>query len=221
MHLGLILDGNRRWAKKRGLPAAMGHKRGIENFQKIVEHAAAAERIDTISAFALSTENLNRSAEELDNLFQLFAGIEEKTPRFIEHGITVRFLGNLELLPDYLVESFARVTESTSAGSRLCVNLCVAFGGRDEIVRAASRLAAQNLSIWNEDELSAHLDSSASPPLDLVIRTGGQKRISNFMIWEAAYAEFYFTDTLWPAFTAEELEQAIAFFDEQKRNFGK
>lgn len=220
MHIGLILDGNRRWAKKCGLPAAVGHKKGIENFQSIIEFASELERVETISAFALSTENLNRSETELNNLFRLFQGIEKKIPKLVKHGICTRFLGNLDLLPNKLQESFQRVTEATKAGKNLAVNICVAFGGRDEIIRAAK--AIHNVGgEFSEENLDRHLDSHQTPLLDLVVRTGGQRRISNFMIWEAAYAELYFTDALWPEFSHDDLQQAIAFFDQQKRNFGK
>ncbi len=220
MHIGLILDGNRRWAKKHSLPTAMGHKKGIDIFQNLVEYAAELERISVISAFALSTENLQRDAKELDNLFRLFLNFEKRAPILVKKGARMRFLGNLALLPTKLRDSFARVADMTAAGEKLVINICIAFGGRDEIVRAAESLRHSEKTI-TEELFQTHLDAAQTPNIDLVIRTGGQKRISNFMIWEAAYAELYFTDLLWPEFSAAELDKAIIFFDEQKRNFGK
>lgn len=220
MHIGLILDGNRRWAKSRGLPTAMGHKKGIDTFQAIIEHASEIDRIETISAFALSTENLKRDQSELDNLFRLFLSFEKRAPKLVERGARIRFFGNLALLPVDLRESFTRVESITAEGTRLTVNICVAFGGRDEIVRGVSKLIESGESV-SEQNLARYLDSVNTPEVDLIIRTGGQRRISNFMIWEAAYAELYFTDLLWPEFSAQELHKALDFFDEQKRNFGK
>lgn len=198
----------------------MGHKKGIDTFQAIIEHASEIDRIETISAFALSTENLKRDQSELDNLFRLFLSFEKRAPKLVERGARIRFFGNLALLPVDLRESFTRVESITAEGTRLTVNICVAFGGRDEIVRGVSKLIESGESV-SEQNLARYLDSVNTPEVDLIIRTGGQRRISNFMIWEAAYAELYFTDLLWPEFSAQELHKALDFFDEQKRNFGK
>lgn len=222
MHIGFILDGNRRWAKKRLLPKAIGHKKGIENFENIVKICGEKEEIQTISAFALSTENLQRSEEELKNLFEIFSNFARKIEIFIKNKVHVRFLGNISLLPQDLQEDFQSLENHTKVfeGGRLNLNVCIAFGGRDEIVRAAEKVA-QAHEEFTEENIEKYLDSRKSPPMDLLIRTGGKKRISNFMIWEAAYAELYFSEKMWPEFLEEDLEGALEFYKEQKRTFGK
>ena len=221
MHIGLILDGNRRWAKSLGRSVAAGHQEGIDNFERITRFAAEHPEISTISAFALSTENLQRGALELANLFSIFSSFATtKAQEMIACGGRVHVLGNLELLPKNLQKDLRELEEKTKDGKKLVVNLCIAFGGRDEIVRAAKVLSESEEEI-TEDSLAHQLDSAHSPPMDLLIRTGGKKRISNFMIWEAAYAELSFSSKMWPEFTPEDLQDAIDFYKDQKRTFGK
>lgn len=221
MHIAFILDGNRRWAKKRLLPAAIGHKKGIERFEQLILHIAREKKdITAVTAFALSTENLNRNPKELKNLFELFLRFAAKSQEYLAENIRVRFWGNRNLLPKKLQESFAQMEEDTREATGLQLNLCVAYGGRDAIVRAGQALAASGES-WSEEALGRQLESATSPPLDLLIRTGGKYRISNFLLWEVAYAELYFSEKMWPAFDKKELEKALSFFHEQKRTFGK
>lgn len=220
MHVGIILDGNRRWAKRRAMPAVFGHKKGVDNFEDIANYAAASGEIDTLSAYALSTENLRRSQTELNALFEIFLSFEKKVPSYREQGIRVRFSGNLALLPQKLCDSFARIIEQTAEGSNLVLNLCIAHGGRDEIVRAAARIAEAK-EAFSEAGFEKFLDTAGLPPVDLVIRTGGAHRLSNFLLWQCAYAELYFTETLWPAFSRAEFDSALEFYQKQQRNFGR
>lgn len=221
MHIALILDGNRRWARNSGLPAAFGHKKGIENFENITRYIRKRRDIAHASAFALSTENLQRSEKELKNLFQIFKRYAQKNiPEFQEKGIRARFFGNIDLLPESLQKAFLHMEKETKNGNALGLNICVAYGGRDEIVRAAEKLHLSDKE-WTEDNLTKHLDSSPAPDVDLLIRTGGKSRISNFMLWKLAYAELYFSEKMWPEFSEADLGEAVSFYQDQKRTFGK
>ncbi len=220
MHIGLILDGNRRWAQSQGVPKMIGHKKGIENFKRIALHTFRNENVNTISAFALSTENLQRSAFELKNLFRIFLLFAKgSVAEFRENNVSVRFLGRLDLLPKNVQKSFSSLTEETASGVKT-LNICVAYGGRDEIIRAAEKLCKAGEE-WSEENFARHLDNPLSPPMDLLIRTGGKNRISNFMLWEAAYAEIYFSDKMWPDFSVNDISSALQYFKKQTRTFGK
>lgn len=220
MHIGLILDGNRRWAKKRGLPSAFGHKKGGENFEKIASLCAGRDDIIALSVYALSTENLLRDPKELEGIFKVFYSYEKKIASLQQAGMKVKFSGNLKLLPEKLQLCFQHIEGETSSGKKLLLQLCVAHGGKDEILRAAQKVH-ESREEFTVENLEKYLDSAVAPPLDLVIRTGGAQRLSNFLLWQAAYAELYFTETLWPDFDEQALEEAIGFYHAQQRNFGK
>jgi len=222
MHLGLILDGNRRWAKQQGKLAGFGHQAGFDNFICITKHCAGLEQIKTISAYVLSTENLKRSKFELDNLFSIFINLATKhTAELKQNGVKVRLVGNLELLPDKVRLALENMAAETADNKKLLLQICIAYGGQDEIVRAVNKVGVKNLLPCSLEDFSKEIDSALGGKIDLVIRTGGKKRLSNFMLWQSAYAELYFSEKMWPEFGVEDLDKALKFFFKQQRNFGE
>ena len=225
-HVAIIMDGNGRWANARGLPRSVGHERGVEALRSTVE-AAQEIGLRTLTVYSFSTENWRRPVSEVNALFALLkAYVKRDLNRLTEEGVRVRILGTREGLPVDILELVGKAEAQTRSNSKF--NLCIAFnyGGREEIVRAAQALArevkAGDLSpdAINEEVLSQHLDTSDVPDPDLLIRTSGEYRLSNFLIWQAAYAELVFTDVLWPDFGKDELLKAIATFQQRERRFG-
>lgn len=221
MHIALILDGNRRWAKKRGYPVFFGHKKGIDNLEKILKICAKDEEIKYISAFALSTENMKRDKKELKNLFDLIERFAKKTKKFIEYQITVKPIGDFSVFPISTKNALKNLQKETIGGKNLYFAPALHFGGRDEIVRAVNKLLKSGVKKITEDIFSKTLDTAKMPPVDLLIRTGGKNRLSNFLLWECAYAEIYFSEKMWPEFEKNDLYEAIEFFKKTQRNFGK
>jgi undecaprenyl diphosphate synthase len=218
-HVAIIMDGNRRWAAERGLPKFFGHTEGAKNLEQIVR-AAMKAKLECLTLYALSTENFkNRSGEELEHLFSLFEKLIDYQTFFLENNLRFNTIGKVEELPERVQKSLADFREKTKEKSGLVVTIAVNYGGRDEIVRAVKKLSgAKEIS---ERFFSECLDTTGLPDVDLVIRTGGDKRLSNFLLWQAAYAELYFTDIKWPAFSGEDFRSAVDWFNEQKRNKGK
>lgn len=220
MHVALILDGNRTWATSKGLPKFEGHTKGAENLHRILE-AAMKQGIDFVTLYTLSTENLKRrSADELRHLFSLFEKLKDHINRINEHDVKVRYIGDLSKLPDYVQKSLRAVQEATANNSGMTATFAVNYGGRDELVRATNKAIEAGTPV-TEEAFPGFLDTAGLPDVDLVIRTGGYKRLSNYLLWQAAYAELYFTDTKWPAFSPEELETALVWFKNQQRNRGR
>ncbi|MBT4071650.1 MAG: di-trans,poly-cis-decaprenylcistransferase [Candidatus Magasanikbacteria bacterium] len=223
-HIAVIMDGNRRWATKRGMPKIMGHTQGGKNLFTIVDEAMKQD-IGYITFYALSTENLKRSEEELSHLFSLFNKSVASLEKFIKNNVQLRVIGNLQLIPEEIRSKLESMIEKTKDFShpKTILTLAVAYGGRDEIMRAIKKImhSGINVSDINEEVVGRYLDTHDMPDVDLVIRTGGHKRLSNFLPWQTTYAEFYFTDILWPAFNKKEFISAIEWFEEQKRNKGK
>jgi len=220
MHVAFILDGNRRWAKAKGLPKSVGHHRGYQNFKKLLP-ACIDAGIDTVTAYVLSTENIaERDTKELAHLFKEIQRVGNDIGHFEKHGIRVQIFGKSTGLPVDVRKTLKSVERATAKFNKLTCNLCINYGGRDEIVRAAKQLAKSGKP-WSEKNLSAQLDSAGQSDPDFIVRTGGKARISNFLIWQAAYAEIYVTDKLWPEFNANELKKALDWFTDQKRTFGK
>lgn len=218
-HLAIIMDGNRRWATERGLPKFLGHTEGAKNLERIVRAAMKAE-IECLTLYALSTENLkNRSGEELEHLFSLFEKLVDYKGFFLENNLRFNTIGKVEELPEGVWKSLADFQDKTKNNSGLVVTLAINYGGRDEILRAAKKLS--EATEVSEETFSNLLDTAELPDVDLLIRTGGDKRLSNFLLWQAAYAELYFTDIKWPAFSEEDFQAAVGWFEEQKRNKGK
>ncbi|HUT54755.1 MAG TPA: polyprenyl diphosphate synthase [bacterium] len=221
-HIAIIMDGNGRWAKRRGLPRAQGHRAGSETARKI-SRAVFELKIPYLTLYALSTENLYRPQAELDALIGLMRNyLATEASAFIENRIRLQVIGDRAPLPADLRRTIAQVERDTARDYRGTLILAICYGGRDEIVRAVKSLAQKD-SVKNvtEARLSAALDTAGMPDPDLVIRTGGDHRVSNFLIWEAAYAELYFTRVLWPDFSVRHLKSAIKSFHERERRFGR
>lgn len=220
MHLALILDGNRRWARARGLPAAYGHHRGVQNLKNLLP-ALLSRGVQTVTAYALSTENLReRDSTELANLFAEIQKFAAEQTTFHAHEIRVQILGELADFPADVRATLAALVAATAGYEKLTLNLALGYGGRAEIVRAAALLAAEARA-FSEENFADALYSAGQTDPDLLIRTGGKQRLSNFLPWQLAYTELYFTPKFWPEFDAAELDAALAWYAAQQRNFGK
>ena len=225
-HVAVIMDGNGRWAQKRGLPRSAGHKSGAENFKRIVRYASDIG-IRYFSVYAFSTENWSRPQDEVNTLIGLFIQyLDEATRDFMSENIRVRFLGEAEAFPEELQKLIHRVEETSAdrTGMTLCV--CLNYGGRAELAHAMRRLAQQvqqgklQPEQIHEADISANLYCPDVPDPDLIIRPSGELRLSNFLLWQSAYAEFVFMNTLWPDFTPEKLDEAIDQYTGRSRRFG-
>lgn len=222
-HLAIILDGNRRWAVEHGLPKLIGHTEGAKNIKKIAK-AVMNKGVDYLTLYCLSTENLkNRSEEELKHLFSLFEQLTNYLGEFVENNAQVRVIGDPSKLPESTQKKLQHMVEKTKDHTDFTMILAVNYGGRDEITRAVQKIVAEKIPATeiNEATIQAHLDTADIPDVDLVIRTGGDQRLSNYLPWQSTYAELYFTPTYWPAFREEDLDAAIEWFQTQKRNKGK
>jgi undecaprenyl diphosphate synthase len=220
--VAIIMDGNRRWAKRRGLPAAAGHRAGARLVRRIVE-AAIEIGIHDLALFSFSTENWSRSQDEVDALMEIFAEtIERELPDLVEQGVRVRFIGRRDRAPDEVRRRMDAMEDRTALNTRL--NLWVAFdyGGRAELVEAARRIVESGVDPAEIDEnvFAANLYAPDLPDPDLLIRTSGELRISNFLLWQLAYTELVFVDTLWPDFDERDLRSALADYASRRRRFG-
>ncbi len=223
-HVAIILDGNGRWAQKRGLPRTAGHKAGAEAFRRIA-YACRDRGLDYLTVYAFSTENWKRSTEEVGAIMRLLSDyLLEAIEKMEREGIRMRVFGDTTALRPELRRLMARTDEISGHYRGFQANLCINYGGRDEILRAARRYAADfaagEAGELTEERFASYLDSAGIPDPDLLIRPGGELRISNFLLWQCAYSEFYFTDVLWPDFTPEELDKAIAVYQSRDRRFG-
>jgi undecaprenyl diphosphate synthase len=222
-HVAIVMDGNRRWARLHGLSEGEGHSAGVDAIRPIVEHCADLG-VEALSIYAFSRENWARDEGEVQTLFALLeAAIRRETPDLVRQGVRVRILGRLDELPDQTRASVADALSATSAGHKMTLNVAFNYSGRSEIVDAVRRAIADGLAPDQVDEeaIRSRLYTADGPDLDLLIRTGGEQRISNFLIWQAAYAELYFTDTLWPDFAPATLDAALAEFARRSRRFGR
>ncbi|WP_244520997.1 polyprenyl diphosphate synthase [Allgaiera indica] len=216
------MDGNGRWASQRGWPRLVGHRRGAERVRQIVR-ACPDLGVRWLTVYAFSTENWKRSTEEVLGLMSIFSRyIQREAGRLSEEGVRVRFIGERSRLDQKLQRLMAGIEASTAGNDRLNLTVAINYGGRDEILRAVRALAAQggDLAALSDGEMAAALDTHALPDPDLVIRTSGETRVSNFLLWQAAYAEYEFTPTLWPDFTPEELARILDRFAGRERRFG-
>ena len=218
-HIAFIMDGNGRWAKRRGLPRQKGHVEGAKAFDKIV-HACFARGIEAVTVYAFSTENWSRPQIEVDAIMKLMGQyLRYAEKKLAENDVRIIFLGSKDRLSAPLRKKAEEIEEKSKDKTHI-LNIAFNYGGRDEILNAFRLLAAEGKTDITEEDISAHLYTVASPALDLVVRTGGDLRISNFLIWQSAYAEYYFTDTLWPDFSEEELDKALSEFGHRERRFG-
>jgi len=221
-HVAIVPDGNRRWAKEHGLPALEGHRRGAEVMHNVVDYLIS-QQIRYLTVWGFSGVDGTRTGDETNALFHLLeAWIDKDTPWLHDQGVRLRHLGRLKELPDFLQVTMNKSVELTSDNTGMTLNLAFNYTGRAEIVEAVRRLiiASSDWSDIDESSISRYLYTDGMPDVDLVIRTAGEVRMSNFMLWQTAYSEYYFTDLLWPDFDTRELERALQAYSERKRRFG-
>ena len=222
-HVAIIMDGNRRWARQRGLAEIDGHAAGVEAIRTLLRHAVR-RRVPVVTVYAFSRENWARSDDEVRGLFGLLEqAIRSETPELKAQGVRIRLLGRLDELPDDTRRSIGEALAETADGDRLLLNVAFNYAGRTELVDAVRRIVASGRDADSIDEnaIAEALYTAGLPDPDLVIRTGGEQRLSNFLIWQAAYAEFLTTDTLWPDFGPADLDLALAEYASRTRRFGR
>ena len=225
-HIAIIMDGNGRWAQRRGLPRTAGHAAGAETFRKIATYCRSIG-VEYLTVYAFSTENWKRSSEEVGAIMGLFETyLKEAIDEMEQDHIRLKILGDLTRISPALRTLIERTDEISAHYQGFQANVCINYGGRDEIVRAARRFAAdcaagkQSPEALTEATFSNYLDTAGIPDPELVIRPSGEERISNFLPWQSAYSEFYFTDVLWPDFDEKELDRAVAAYQKRDRRFG-
>ena len=225
-HVAVILDGNGRWAKKHGVPRAMGHKAGCETLEKMVR-VAADMGISYFTVYGFSTENWKRSAEEVGALMKLFRYYMVRLLKIAnENNVRVKMIGDKYRFAPDIIEGIDNLTEGTKNNTGMTFVIAINYGGRDEIVRAARKLVedyranGKDVATIDESLFAEYLDTAGIPDPDLMIRTSGELRLSNYLLWQLAYAEFYVTDCLWPDFDQKELEKAIVAYNSRERRFG-
>jgi len=219
-HIAIVMDGNGRWASKRFLPRLAGHKQGVDTLKRIVRVCPSRD-VKTLTVFAFSSENWSRPVEEVSGLMDLLAGaLAREVSQLRQEGVRLRFIGSRSGLSDKVKAGLQQAEFDTAANTGLELNVCFNYGGRWDIVQAASTLAARGEAI-TEQSLSDALALAPSADPDLFIRTGGEFRISNFLLWQSAYTEFSFSPVLWPDFTEQDLDTAIAEYAARERRFGK
>ncbi len=218
------MDGNRRWAKKRLMPAALGHAAGAKRVRAVVE-ACIRSQISHLSIFAFSTENWRRPEEEVSMLMSLFASyLQKEVDQMEENGVRLQVVGDKQKFSPELQTLISRAEVQTAHNTKITLRVAANYGGRWDMVNAAKAWQkahpGADIESLTEDALSAHLCTADAPEMDLLIRTGGESRVSNFMLWQAAYAEMYFIDTLWPDFSIKQFNDALAWFAKRDRRFG-
>ena len=219
-HIALVMDGNGRWASQRYLPRVAGHRQGVEALRRCVR-ACADRGVKVLTVFAFSSENWNRPNEEVSGLMELLAlALSREVQPLNESGVRICFVGDRSRMSDKVRSGFTKAESDTVANSRITLNVCFNYGGRWDIAQAASKLVADGCEI-TEESLDKAMALSHVPDPDLVIRTGGEFRMSNFLLWQSAYSELYFSDKLWPDFDEGALDAAIAAFAARERRFGK
>lgn len=220
-HIAVIMDGNGRWAKKRFLPRIMGHKRGLDALENMVKHCAGLG-VRYLTVFAFSTENWRRPKDEVSFLMGLFLqALQKQVRRLHENNMRLKILGSRERFNRQILQGIEEAEALTANNTGLTLSIAADYGGRWDILQAANRLLADGVSEITEDALAKYLMLGDAPEPDLFIRTGGETRISNFLLWQMAYAELYFTDILWPDFDETALNAAVASFQKRERRFGR
>jgi len=225
-HVAIIMDGNGRWAKRKHLPRALGHKKGVEAVRNIVR-VAGKMGVEVMTLYAFSSENWNRPEEEISDLMGLLRQyIQSDIEEFVENGVRLKVIGNYKVLDTDIVAMIDNAIERTCRNKKMTLAVALNYGAQDEMLRAVQHIAnsvkAGELEpeAINLEHIADALDTADLPPLDLLIRTSGELRLSNFLLWQAAYSELYFTDTLWPDFDKSELERALQSFGHRERRFG-
>jgi undecaprenyl diphosphate synthase len=223
-HVAIIMDGNGRWAKKRFLPRFAGHRRGVETVRETVRYCLKHE-IEYLTLFAFSSENWRRPAEEVTLLMQLFVqALQHEVSKLDQNGVRLKVVGDLSRFDPELRAQIIASEQQTAGNSKLTLTIAANYGGRWDILQALNRLALacpEKQGAWTETDLASYLAMSYAPEPDLFIRTGGEERVSNFLLWQLAYSEFYFTETLWPEFDAAAFDKAIISYRQRERRFGR
>lgn len=226
-HLAIIMDGNGRWAKKQGLLRAIGHENGTKAVKQTVESCAKLG-IENLTLYAFSTENWNRPKLEVDALMNILVNsLKKELPTLLNNNIRLNTIGNIDLLPSKARRQLTDVIEQTKGNSRMTLTLALSYGSREELISAFKKITEKintdqlTTADINEATINQHLYTHDLPDVDLVIRTSGEHRISNFLLWQIAYAELYFTDVLWPDFREKDLHEAIISYQQRERRFGK
>ncbi len=226
-HVAIIMDGNGRWATNHGRPRFAGHRAGVKAARTVVEVCAEAG-VEVLTLFAFSSENWSRPAKEVNALMRLFVEVlQREVDALHENGIRLKFIGDRQQLPTILQKRMQDAEAKTAANTGMSLILAVAFGGRWDITQALQRIAEKvksgdlDVSEVDESVIARHMSLSGCDEPDLLIRTGGERRVSNFLLWDFAYTEIFFTDTLWPDFMVEKLEEAFEFFGQRERRFGR
>lgn len=226
-HVAIIMDGNGRWATNHGRPRFAGHRAGVKAARTVVEDCAEAG-VEVLTLFAFSSENWSRPAKEVNALMRLFVEVlQREVDALHENGVRLKFIGDRQQLPTILQKRMQDAEAKTAANTGMSLILAVAFGGRWDITQALQRIAEKvksgdlDVSEVDESVIARHMSLSGFDEPDLLIRTGGERRVSNFLLWDFAYTEIFFTDTLWPNFTTEKLKEAFEFFGLRERRFGR
>ena len=225
-HIGIIMDGNGRWAKRRGLPRSAGHRQGAKTLEMIADYCGGIG-VEVITAYAFSTENWSRPKEEVDALMDLlYDYLSQAKTRFADKNCRLLISGDMSKFSEKIRHAMKEAMDVTKDGSRITINLALNYGGRDEIVRATKALCsdvvsgAKDIDKIDEKTFEEYLDTSALPEVDLIIRPSGEQRLSNFLLWQAAYAEFWYSDVCWPDFSENDMRSAIIDFQKRNRRFG-
>lgn len=221
-HVAFIMDGNGRWAEKRGLPRLEGHRAGLEATRTLIRHLGE-RKIKYATLYSFSTENWNRPRDEVDGLLQMLEeSIHQQVAELHQAGVRIRHLGRLDRLPQHLRQAIEEAIRLTSNNAKMTLSLAFDYGGRPEILNAVKNIIADGVPSKDVDEklFSSYLYTADLPEVDLVVRSGGDLRISNFLLWQSAYSEYYFTDVLWPDFNSRELDKALLAYSRRQRRFG-
>lgn len=223
-HIAIIMDGNRRWARSRNLPPLAGHREGVKTLERVVE-AAAKLGVKQLTVYALSTENIQeRARREIGGLFEIMRqGYDSEVKKMIKKGVRITVLGELEGLPQTIRRLIEALKKTYIEKESIRLNIALNYGGKKELIEAIKELIKDGISLEkiDEEEINRRLYTKGGKDPDLVIRTGGRIRLSNFLLWQSAYSELYFTTKYWPDFTPKELEKAVKWYQDQQRNFGK
>lgn len=219
-HIAIILDGNGRWAKKRLLPRSAGHKAGSKTLENIADYANQIG-VKYLTVYAFSTENWKRPQDEVDALMTLFESYLERSVReLVENNVKMKFIGDTSVFSEKILDLMDKIIELSKECTGATLNICMNYGSRNEITQAVNKLIKQGVTNITEEDIASNLYTAGIPDPDLVIRPSGELRISNFLLWQLAYSEFYFTDTLWPDFTPKCLDLAIEEYNNRNRRFG-
>ena len=225
-HVAVIMDGNGRWAKKRGMPRTFGHKAGVESVRRLVKHCGDIG-LPILTVYAFSTENFKRPKDEVGTLMNLLCDFMARdVDTLVKNGVRLRILGNINAFPERVASQISNALDKTSQGRKMLLNIALAYGARDEILQAVRNVCAEALaqgiepSQINADMFESCLYTAGIPDPDLIIRTSGEERLSNFLLYQAAYSELYFTDVAWPDFTPEHFDQALEEYKNRVRRFG-